>query len=220
MSPTFQWTNVLTRAEAWAIRRWFGYHFSSPVTPKTSRHHFQEGGIGPFDWRDALFYPDTTIPVLFADAIRNRQVAGLQNGPLALYLQRSDEGLGALSGNFEMRNLYEDVIEAAGSFSSIKIAKAVCSNGLDESMIIDPQVRQLVEAKRASAGAGSLSACTLLAMQTVEQAPTDPGYVDQTPGLQVSGTQIVKPIDGGAGGGAVGLLGLAGLAALALGSRR
>lgn len=220
MAPTYQWTNRLSRAEAWAIRRWFGENFSSPITPKTSRHHFQEGGIGPFPWGDALFYPDTTIPVLYADAIQSRQVAGLQNGPLALYLQPSDQGVRGFAGNFTLKGLYDDAIDGAAAFSSVKIARAVCSDSLDESMIIDPGVRQLVESKRAAAGAGSLSACAALAMQSLEKPATDPGYVDQTPGIQVAGTQVVAPIEDGPGAGALGILGLAGLAAFALGGRR
>ncbi len=226
--PSNEWRPNITRREAWAIRAWFGLNFSSTITPRTSRHHFKEGGIGYLPFRDVLIRPDTSIPSLYADDIEKRQINGLKSGPMALYLQKYDEGiggLGSLSGSFDMLNRWKDAIASAETFSSTNMAQAVCSKNLDESMIIDPQIRAMVEAKRTSAGAGSLSECTKLALQTFQKPATDPGYIPATPAITIPGTQIIPPIDPSAppGGGSSGLVlgGLAlGAAALYLGGRR
>jgi hypothetical protein len=214
---TFQWRNKLEPQEAWAIRRYFGQLLSSPKTPVSNAGQYPElnMGIASFDFRDVLLHPETSIPYLALEDLHDRQMKCLRHGATPLYLQTEDDALGG-SGvgedfSLTLREAYNDRIDELFSFATAKDAGIVCSPGLEPSMVISPQIQALIQQKRLSAGAGSLSACQVHKMSQL-QIQDDPATPAQPGGLMLPGAFSDPGGDKSAGGG----LGIAVLALFGL----
>jgi hypothetical protein len=229
LAITNQWQNTLTPREAWAIRAYFGQVFSTPETPKSNAGPYPELGMGiaEFGWRDALLHPETAIPCVAMSDLFERQELCLHHGATPLYLQPDDD---ALSGSAKIgpdaqltiREKWNERIDQLGTFATQKDAGIICSPALEESMVVDPQVQQMIADKRLGAGVGSLAACTVWKM-TSFQIQNDPATPAQ-PGamLQVGDTEIPDDDEetGGGGGGGMALAAVGILAAALALSRK
>lgn len=229
LADTYQWQNLLTREEAWSIRAYFGNTFSTLSTPRSNSGPYPEldMGITQFSWRDVLLHPKTSIPYMAMDDLYKRQELCLYHGATPLYLQPDDDALASTKvgpdGTITMRQLWNDRIDELGTFASTKDAGIICSPALEPSMVIDPQVQQMIADKRLASGVGNISACQVWKMSTFQIAedpatPAQPGAM-----IQVGATEIPdddEDTGGGGGGGmalaAVGIL----AAALALGRKK